>query len=211
MTLLRLNLNLGPSPRLSLWLRLRSHRLRIWRMTDYRLLTPLNLRRFRLALVLNLRRLCSSQLLIINHLLSSSFTLGLLLLPHDLSLVFGRRGRRHWLTNTLSLGLLICYAFNSRLLHLLTAQVLHLLARSSITSCCLSRQIGHLFFSRLFRGEIWRRLSLLLRRCCGSFVFQFKFLTPRASFQRLHAHRRGQITFERSCRRRVRNHDWRTV
>jgi hypothetical protein len=92
-------------------------------------LSPLRLL-FHLPLVLNSRRIRPSQLLIINHLLPASFTLGLLR-PHHLSLVLRRR---HWLTNTLALCALICYAFNSRLLHLLTAQLLHLLSRALITS-----------------------------------------------------------------------------
>ena len=118
LALLPLYLNLRPSPWLSLWLRLWSQRLRIWRMPNHRLLIPLNLRRSRLTLVLSPRRLCPSQLLIINHLLPGGFTLGLLLLPHYLSLVLDRQ---HGLTDTLALGSLTRYAFNSRLLHLLTA------------------------------------------------------------------------------------------
>ena len=116
LTLLPLNLHLRPSPWLSLGLR--SHRLRIRRMTNHRRLRPWSLRLSHLTLVLNSRRLCLSQLLIINHLLPGSITLGLLLLPQHLSLVLDRR---HWLTDTLALGSLTRYAFNSRLLHLLTA------------------------------------------------------------------------------------------
>ena len=127
--------------------------------------------------------------------LPGSFTLGLLLLPHHLSLVLRRQ---HWLTNTLALCFLICYAFNSRLLHLLTAQLRHLLSGALIASACLSRQvfdsplldllppqlvnllscssiatrrlsrqIGHLSFSRLLGGEIWRLRLWLRRRCCA--------------------------------------------
>jgi hypothetical protein len=90
-------------------------------MSNHRLLIRLNLTRFCLALVLNPRRLCPSQLLIINHLLPGSFTLGLLLLPHYLSLVLGRRHCPYGFANTLALGSLIRYTFNPRLLDLLTA------------------------------------------------------------------------------------------
>jgi hypothetical protein len=197
LTLLPLNLHLRPSPWLSLWLRLRSQRLRVWRGSNHRRLSPLLLRLFHLALVLNSRRLGPSQLLIVNHLLPGCFTLRLLLLTHHLSLVLHRW---HWLTDARTLGSLSRYAFNSRLLHLLTAQLLylflralitssclsrqifdavllhllatqllHLLPGPPITSCCLSRQIRHLFLSGLLRGEI-RRLRLRRWPSCCAFV-----------------------------------------
>jgi hypothetical protein len=164
LTLLSLNLNLRLA--LRLWLRLNG--LRVRRMTNHRRLTPLNLRRSRFTLVLNSRRLCSPELLIINHLLPGSFTLGLLLLPQGLSLLLGRR---HWLSYAFTSSCLIRDSFDSRLLHLLTAQLLHLLPRAPIATPCLSRQVGNLFLARLLRSKIWRlRLRLLWRRGCGAFV-----------------------------------------
>ena len=76
--------------------------------------------------------------MIINHLLPGRFTLRLLLLTHHLSLVLRRW---HWLAYARTLGSLSRYAFNSRLLHLLAAQLLYLLLPTLITSSCLSRQI----------------------------------------------------------------------
>jgi hypothetical protein len=197
LTLLPLNLNLRFSPWLSLRLRLGSQRWRVWRGPNHRRLCPLDLRLLRLTLVLNSRRLCLLQLLIIHRLLPGSFTLGLLLLPHNLSLVLRRW---HWLTDAVALGSLIRYAFNSRLLHLLTAQLLylflsalitssclsrqifdagllhllatqllHLLPGPAITSRCLSRQIRHLLLPSLLRTET-RSLRLRRRPRCRAFV-----------------------------------------
>jgi hypothetical protein len=140
LTLLPLNLNVRPSLWLSLWLRpwLGSQRWRVWRGSNHRRLCPLDLRWSSLTLVLNARLLCLSHLLIINHLLPGCVTLRLLLLTHHLSLVLRRW---HWLTDARTLRSLSRYAFNSRLLHLLTTQLLYLFLRALIASACLSRQI----------------------------------------------------------------------
>jgi hypothetical protein len=174
------------SLKLYLWLSpglcLRPHGLRLRRMTNHRRLGLLNLRRSRLALALNPRRF-PSQLLIINRLLQDSFTLSLLLLPHDLSLVLDLR---HWLADAFAPRLLIRHAFDLGLLHLLTAQLLHLLPCATITSGCLSGEVRHLSLARLLRGNIWRlRLSLLDRR--RSFIPELQFLPFVSSGKGLHA------------------------
>jgi hypothetical protein len=127
-------------------------------MTNHRRLRPLDLRLSRLTLGLNSRRLCSAQLLIVHHLLPGSFTLGLLLLPHHLSLVLRRWHGPYGFANTLTLCSLIRYAFNSRLLHLLSTQLRHLFLSALITSSGLSRQV---FNPRLLHSLSTQLLHLL--------------------------------------------------
>jgi hypothetical protein len=117
------------------------------------------------------------------HLLPDRLSLRLLLLPQGLSLALLLL---HLLAHAFALRLLGVYAICTLLLNLLPAQILYLLSRVSITASCLSRQIGHLPFSRLFRGQIRllvrsrRALALRGRRSRSAFVLKLNLLIPDA-------------------------------
>ena len=107
-----------------------------------------------LSLVLSPRRWLPDSLTL--RLLDRAFDSRLLHLPHHLSVVPSLR-------RLPSLGRLLPDLLASRLLQLLTTQVLHLLSRSTIAACCLSGKVGHLPLASLFIRDVWR---LLLRLSC---------------------------------------------
>jgi hypothetical protein len=86
-----------------------------------------------------------------NHLLPSSLSLGLLLLTQSVSLTLLLL---NLLAYAFALRLLSVEAICSLLLKLLTAHILHLLPRVSITASCLSGEIRNLSFSCLLRRKV---------------------------------------------------------
>ena len=128
------------------------------------LLRPLDLR-----LLLGCR---ASLLLTLDHLLSSSFPRRLLLLTQSVL-------RLHLLTHALALRLLSRRAFSTLLFELLSAQIVELCSRTSITTTCLARQIRHLALSLLFGGDVGRVVYARLLRCRRSFISELERLISR--------------------------------
>jgi hypothetical protein len=163
---LRLWPRLRRSASLNLWSRLLlRHRLLSWRRHHARLwLWPRDLWFYRLRLRSVLRRCllftnaplalttllllsCPPHLLAGDHLLTRGLALSLLLLPHQLPLIL-----LLWqcLAYALTLSRRIYSSLCLLLSELLLTQLLHLFARSAISTCRLASEICHLAFASYF-------------------------------------------------------------